>query len=99
MTKVVWQKGKQCMETKPMTSTVDIDSKLDKILIRARINNNTPRQVYIGDVKSLIREVAEEVTPELKPIVKGTANDDWYLGYNDCINDTRTKLNKLLGEK
>ena len=78
-----------------MTSTVDIDSKLDKILIRARINNNTPRQVYIDDVKSLIREVAEEViTTKTK-----RAKSDYENGWNDCVDTCNENLNRLLGKE
>lgn len=111
-----------------MTSTVDIDKRIDEILKRLCMDYNTNHESLKNDwllqtqatdlnkavakelISTIIREVAEQVTPSKVIAVeydeKYDHNDgnthatpDYALGWNDCISEQRTKLNNLLGKE
>jgi len=43
-----------------ITKDNTLDEQIDKIIMRARINNNSPRQVYVDNIKSIIESVCFE---------------------------------------
>jgi hypothetical protein len=103
---------KYIMNSNP--TTLSVDEQIEKLFDNAYILPYHPVPDTAGElrgnlkplIKSLIKEICEEVTPNRCTATRGNTqnpNNPMYStkyakGWNDCIDEQRTKLNKILGE-
>jgi uncharacterized membrane protein YfhO len=95
-------------------TTLSVDEQIDTRTLRLKIIDALALKpkivVYleqIENIESLIRQVCEEVTPNRCTATRGNTqnpNNPMYStkyakGWNDCIDEQRTKLNKIMGSE
>lgn len=88
-------------------TTLSVDEQIAKMLITSYLqmsDKTSTAKILTDNIKSLIKEICEEVTPNRCTATRGNTqnpNNPMYStkyakGWNDCIAEQRTKLNKIL---